>query len=99
MQLTHQTAGDAEPDPRVPHSPHMKSSHSTQIKPSHSPQMRSSHPPQMKARMEFVSQTEASLSLTKANMILVCETWSDRFCTYTGEFQNVLHSNGISASY
>ena len=52
VKLTHQTAGDAEPDPRIPHPPHMKSP----------------HPPQMKAWLESVSQTEASLSLKKANM-------------------------------
>ena len=70
MQLTHQTAGDAEPDPCVPHSPQMRSSHSRQMI------TKSSHSPQMKAVMGFVSQTDASLSLTKANMILVCETMS-----------------------
>ena len=32
MILTHQTAGDAEPDPRVPHSPQMKSAHPPQMK-------------------------------------------------------------------
>ena len=99
MILTHQTAGDAEPDPRIPHPPQMKSPHPLQIKVPNPPQMKSAQPPQMKAPLESISQTEAQLFLAKANM----RFWFKRHgligIVHAGEFQNFLHSNKFSEKY
>ena len=83
MILTHQTAGDAEPDPRIPHPP----------------QMKSAQPPQMKAPLESISQTEAQLFLAKANMRFWFKRHGLIGIVHAGEFQNFLHSNKFSEKY